>query len=278
MKILIIGLDIAPAVDLFGDERLENFRRLMAYGCYGRLSGFGAVSKLKAWTSLLTGQPSNAPELIGISDLNPQTWPEIVQGMAIWKEVERQGKQVIVDIVRPSLDYDGTPKIEAIHTASLEQFETVRRQLLFDEWDYFQFIDNGLEQLENLVAAGELDQAVLNDYRVYLDQQLGSIFELLTDETLILVVSPASTPSRANGDGSFILAASNNPLSGEIDGVLLEELAPTVLELAGYEISASMKSPSLAAGRAMDLLASGDLSADEEAILRERLSGLGYIS
>jgi predicted AlkP superfamily phosphohydrolase/phosphomutase len=48
MKILIIGLDIAPAVDLFGDERLENLRRLMAYGCYGRLSGV-AHRAVKAW-------------------------------------------------------------------------------------------------------------------------------------------------------------------------------------------------------------------------------------
>ena len=278
MKILIIGLDIAPAVDLFGDERLENLRRLMAYGCYGRLSGVSAASKLKAWISLLTGQPSNAPELIGSSALNPQTWPEIVQEMALWQEVERQGKQVIVHIDEPSLDYAGIPNIEAIHTASLVRFEAVRRRLLFDDWDYFQFIDDGLELLDCLVAAGELDQVVLKDYRAYLDQQLGSIFELLNDETLVLVVSPASLPSRANGDGCFILAASNNPLSGEIDGVLLEEIAPTVLELAGYGVSASMKSPSLAAGKAMDLLASGDLSADEEAILRERLSGLGYIS
>jgi hypothetical protein len=45
---------------------------------------------------------------------------------------------------------------------------------------YFQFIDDGLELLECLVAAGELDQVVLNEYRAYLDQQLGSILSCST--------------------------------------------------------------------------------------------------
>ena len=33
MKILIIGLDGAISEQLFSDERLENIRRLMEYGC-----------------------------------------------------------------------------------------------------------------------------------------------------------------------------------------------------------------------------------------------------
>src|SRR5262249_60184562 len=37
MKILVIGLDCAAPELLFGDPRLENFRRLMEAGCYGRL-------------------------------------------------------------------------------------------------------------------------------------------------------------------------------------------------------------------------------------------------
>ena len=36
MKILVIGLDCAAPSILLEDERLENVRRLMDAGCYGR--------------------------------------------------------------------------------------------------------------------------------------------------------------------------------------------------------------------------------------------------
>ena len=49
--------------------------------------------------------------------------------------------------------------------------------------------------------------------------------------------------------GAFILAASNSPLQGEITGARLLDIAPTLLELAGYEIPASMQGRSLVAGQ-----------------------------
>ncbi len=78
-------------------------------------------------------------------------------------------------------------------------------------------------------------------------------------------------------EGVFALASANNPLQGEFLGAHLLDIAPTLLELGGYEIPNSMQGHSLASsvqrGNAGD-----DLSRDEKAILRERLSGLGYIS
>jgi predicted AlkP superfamily phosphohydrolase/phosphomutase len=76
--------------------------------------------------------------------------------------------------------------------------------------------------------------------------------------------------------GSFILAASNSPLAGEVEGAHLLDVAPTLLELGGYDIPPTMRGRSLVAGRAA---AGGDgYSADEEQVVRDRLSGLGYIS
>ena len=49
--------------------------------------------------------------------------------------------------------------------------------------------------------------------------------------------------------GSFILAASNSPLQGEIAGAHLLDIAPTLMDLAGYEIPPSMQGRSLVAGR-----------------------------
>jgi predicted AlkP superfamily phosphohydrolase/phosphomutase len=77
--------------------------------------------------------------------------------------------------------------------------------------------------------------------------------------------------------GAFILAAPNNPLSGQFDGARLLDMAPTLLELGGYDIPGSMQGRSLAAG--YDLSAVQSLmTSDDEEIIRERLSGLGYIS
>jgi predicted AlkP superfamily phosphohydrolase/phosphomutase len=78
--------------------------------------------------------------------------------------------------------------------------------------------------------------------------------------------------------GSFIFAAAQNPLHGEIQGAHLLDVAPTLLELGGYDIPTSMQGESLVAGQLMSEATSGDLPTDEETLMRERLRGLGYIA
>jgi predicted AlkP superfamily phosphohydrolase/phosphomutase len=78
--------------------------------------------------------------------------------------------------------------------------------------------------------------------------------------------------------GSFILAAPHSPLSGEVAGARLLDIAPTLLELGGYDIPNSMQGKSLVAGRCAGVTSHAGLSAEGEEIIRERLSGLGYIS
>ena len=56
MKILVIGLDSAAPEILFGDERLTNFRRLMAGGCYGRLQTIIPPITVPAWMCMATSQ------------------------------------------------------------------------------------------------------------------------------------------------------------------------------------------------------------------------------
>jgi predicted AlkP superfamily phosphohydrolase/phosphomutase len=48
--------------------------------------------------------------------------------------------------------------------------------------------------------------------------------------------------------GMFVLAAPNCPLQGEYEGASLLDIAPTLLDLAGYEIPSSMQGRSLVAG------------------------------
>jgi predicted AlkP superfamily phosphohydrolase/phosphomutase len=77
--------------------------------------------------------------------------------------------------------------------------------------------------------------------------------------------------------GAFILASSNNPLEGEIEGAHLLDMAPTLLELGGYDIPASMQGRSLVADQSLRTTVGSAYAADAEALVRERLSGLGYI-
>jgi predicted AlkP superfamily phosphohydrolase/phosphomutase len=77
--------------------------------------------------------------------------------------------------------------------------------------------------------------------------------------------------------GSFILAASNSPLQGEVTGARLLDIAPTLLDLGGYEIPSSMQGKSLVADKTTPAPAQQGYDDDDETIIRDRLSGLGYI-
>ncbi|MDX2044205.1 MAG: alkaline phosphatase family protein [Acidobacteriota bacterium] len=74
--------------------------------------------------------------------------------------------------------------------------------------------------------------------------------------------------------GSFILAGNGLPAVGEVSGVHLMDLAPTLLEIGGYDIPASMQGRSLIGG--MPQIETG-FAPDGEELIRQRLSGLGYI-
>lgn len=77
--------------------------------------------------------------------------------------------------------------------------------------------------------------------------------------------------------GAFILAAPNVPALGELQGARLLDIAPTLMEVGGYEIPETFQGRSLFGGSLAEATSS-DLSAEGEEIIRQRLSGLGYIS
>ena len=78
--------------------------------------------------------------------------------------------------------------------------------------------------------------------------------------------------------GAFILAAPNVPPLGELQGARLLDIAPTLMEVGGYEIPDSFQGRSLFDGSLAEGEQDGGVSAEGEEIIRQRLSGLGYIS
>jgi len=74
--------------------------------------------------------------------------------------------------------------------------------------------------------------------------------------------------------GMFLLAAPNLPLRGEYQGAKLLDVAPTLLDLAGYDIPEMMQGRSLVAG--MEKKPPEGFGSGEDAV-KNRLEGLGYI-
>jgi arylsulfatase A-like enzyme len=72
------------------------------------------------------------------------------------------------------------------------------------------------------------------------------------------------------------LNAPNCPLNGEYEGARLLDIAPTLLDLAGYEIPESMQGRSLVAGMEKKN-AGGSNDAESEKTIHDRLAGLGYV-
>ena len=78
--------------------------------------------------------------------------------------------------------------------------------------------------------------------------------------------------------GAFILAAPNLPELGEISGARLLDVAPTLMEVGGYDIPPAFQGRSLFGGSLADVGGGHGVSPEGEEVIRQRLSGLGYIS
>ena len=89
-----------------------------------------------------------------------------------------------------------------------------------------------------------------------------------------LLVQNMAEGCTPGGPGAFVLTAPNSPLRGMYEGARLLDMAPTLLDLAGYKIPASMQGRSLVAGMEKK---GGGAGPDNDQIIMDRLAGLGYV-
>lgn len=89
---------------------------------------------------------------------------------------------------------------EQIFEMSRKQWEVVRWLIKEQEWDYFHFVDIGLDRMHHgfwnyfdpehvQFEAGNPYQNAIPEYYLWLDEQIGSVLELLDKDTIVLVVS-----------------------------------------------------------------------------------------
>lgn len=253
MKICVIGLDSATPEVVFQDERLTNLRRLMDAGVFGLLENPALRAPSSAWQCLLASQVSVSSE-----------------GQSIWQYLADQNQKTVIvkslpDVAKGSGTQENSLPEPLLDSSRLQWQEAVRT-LTSEEWDGLQFVDSGL----SLIQAGNFGDAVGSEYYLWIDEQIGAVMESMDDQTVLLVVS---TGIQAEQPGFFLLAAPNCPLSGEHEHATLVDIAPTLLDLAGYEIPTSMQGRSLVAG--MEKLVPGNKN--HEKIIYDRLAGLGYV-
>lgn len=129
----------------------------------------------------------------------------------------------------------------------------LREKLSVGDWDYLQYA----------AASYPADNWSADDY-LRLDHDLGEVLQELSDDTVIAIL----------GKGCFALVSANNPISGEHNGST-SDVAPTLVQLAGFPLPSVTEGKSWVEG--MELNNAAGLTEDEQQILRDRLSGLGYI-
>ena len=173
--------------------------------------------------------------------------------------------------------------LKSIIAHSRNHFAQVISILKTGQWNFLQYLDEGLKHIdfegqrilgERLEPDGQQLITAWRQYYLHLNSQLGSLFENIDDDLVFMVVS--NPEGDIDRPGFFILASPNNPLGGEVEGVELTNIGPTLFELAGYPLPDSEREKSLVSGKIAERTPE-QLSKEEEDILRERLSGLGYI-
>lgn len=89
---------------------------------------------------------------------------------------------------------------DSVFRMSRKLFTVIRHYLANTEWDFFQFVDIGLDRVHHgfwryhdplhvLHEPGNEFAEVIRDYYLHLDQEIGRLLELLDDDTVVLVTS-----------------------------------------------------------------------------------------
>jgi hypothetical protein len=135
-----------------------------------------------------------------------------------------------------------------------ERFENLRRLV---EVGTFGPLDGNVADFDEILDSAHERKAVTAANRdiAAIDGDVGSVLESVGDGTVVLVLASGGP----GGDSWFVLASPGVVPAGETESVDTKKLASLVAEVLARR-------------------AAPDAEDDDEALIRERFSGLGYIS
>ena len=242
LMLVVYGL---PAGDLFNNADLANMRQLMSIGAFGLVEqklGIRSHAEMKrlevdTWKAIA----GSGRPCLWITTQN-DVGPEPSAGEIVKTKWENGAEQ----------DLSG------------QQLERARAWIKDRDWGACLIEDHGLQ-----FSNGKGSQS---NYLENLDQSLGKLFESLSDETVVAIL--IRTEVVLTG---FILAAPVAEPVGEVRDAATQDVAATLMHLCELVSGETINSRLIL--RRQDISEGGDtvLSVDEEALLRERLSGLGYL-
>ncbi len=148
-------------------------------------------------------------------------------------------------------------------------FASFREALTHDGWTFAQFVDRSLSRMPPESHSGD----ELLDRYAAIDRELGGILEDLDDSTGVLVVS--ALESSRSAPGLFVLTSPGLSVTGKVEEVRVSDLVLTLLELTEVLVSPMMLGRSLLSTSGMVSMPEPPI--DDEEIIRQRLSGLGYL-
>jgi hypothetical protein len=245
MNLLLLSIYGVRARELLSEASPGNLRRLMEMGAYGNI----------AKESNDTGPTSS-------HFIEVDAWKGLASSgkNALWltagsSEVMQSSKESI-----QVTDWTSGKPVELCQ----EQFHTVCSWMQNAPWDVCLIEDHGLRYIE--------DEQGRERYFKELDQGLGSLFEMLTDETLVAILLRPKAELSA-----FVLAAPYADPIGDVGVASVNDVAFTILRLSGLVPSEPTLGKLILKEIEAGANSESTLSQDDEAILRERLSGLGYL-
>lgn len=155
--------------------------------------------------SIIVGVPPNYPprRINGISVgcfLTPDTAKNDFTHPASFKsKIKELVGEYPVDVKNFRTEHKDWLKDE-IFSMSRKQWQVVHWLLKEQQWDYFHFVDIGLDRMHHgfwnyfdekhvQFEAGNQYQNAIPEYYLWLDEQIGKALELLDEDTIVLVVS-----------------------------------------------------------------------------------------
>lgn len=153
--------------------------------------------------SIVLGVPPSYPvqPLQGITVscfMTPDSEKQYTHPPELKDEIENLVGEYIFDVAFRTDEKERV--LEEIYEMTKKRFEVIRHLLQEKEWDFFMFVEIGLDRLHHgfwkffdethhLHVPGNRFQSVIKDYYEYFDEEIGTLLDMIDEDTVVLIVS-----------------------------------------------------------------------------------------